>query len=169
MEMLSMKVLIDGLNQFYGSDVKLIKTLMKREYPEEYPELMKWKLQMLYFYEDGWIELSKIRPSGEFSQGLKPRPLGRIFDPKNSPVKARGVKTPALRQGLAPSGEFLLCRIDNYLHEGMEGSHIHLGERVIHVEMTIREAEKSIERIAARVLKEKYKKIWSDNDENPNC
>jgi hypothetical protein len=113
-----MKVLIDGLDVFYGDGVKLIKTVMKREYLEEYPELIKWKLQMLYFYEDKWIEL---------------------------------------------------CRIDNYLHEGEKGSHIHLGERVIHVEMTIREAEKSIERIAARVLKEKYKKIWSDNDENPNC
>ena len=44
-----MKTIFDGLMEFYGTDLKLIKSLMKRESKEEYPSLLKWKLQMLYF------------------------------------------------------------------------------------------------------------------------
>ena len=44
-----MKILIDELNEFYGENIRLVKTLMKRETVEEYPELLKWALQMLYF------------------------------------------------------------------------------------------------------------------------
>jgi len=55
-----MKILIDGLNEFYGENVRLVKTLMKRESPEEHPELMKWALQMLYFNGKDWIEICRI-------------------------------------------------------------------------------------------------------------
>ncbi len=55
-----MKILIQGLNEFYGENVRLVKTLMKRESPEEYPDLMKWKLQMLYFDGDNWMEICRI-------------------------------------------------------------------------------------------------------------
>ncbi|MBI4453013.1 hypothetical protein HY636_00040 [Candidatus Woesearchaeota archaeon] len=55
-----MKTLIDGLNEFYGENIRLVKTLMKRESPEEYPELMKWALQMLYFDGEQWIEICRI-------------------------------------------------------------------------------------------------------------
>ena len=44
-----MKILIDELNEFYGENIRLVKTLMKRETVKEYPELLKWALQMLYF------------------------------------------------------------------------------------------------------------------------
>ena len=37
-----MKTLIDELNQFYCENVRLVKTLMKRESSKEYPELLKW-------------------------------------------------------------------------------------------------------------------------------
>ena len=55
-----MKVLMDGLNEFYGEKVRLVKTLMKRESPREYPELMKWALQMLYFDGSDWVEICRI-------------------------------------------------------------------------------------------------------------
>ena len=53
-----MKVLID-IQEFYSENVRLVKTLMKRESVEEYPEMMKWKLQMLYFKEK-WVEICRI-------------------------------------------------------------------------------------------------------------
>jgi len=55
-----MKVLIDGINEFHSENVRLVKTLMKRETPEEFPEIMKWALQMLYFHENEWIEICRI-------------------------------------------------------------------------------------------------------------
>ncbi len=55
-----MKILIDRLNEFYSEDVRLVKSLMKRESPEEYYELLKWKLQMLYFDGSKWIEICRI-------------------------------------------------------------------------------------------------------------
>jgi len=55
-----MKVLIDNLNEFYSENVRLVKTLMKRESPKEHPELLKWALQMLYFNGDNWIEVCRI-------------------------------------------------------------------------------------------------------------
>lgn len=55
-----MKILIQDLNEFYGEKVRLVRTLMKRESPEEYPKLMKWKLQMLYLYGNGWVEICRI-------------------------------------------------------------------------------------------------------------
>jgi len=36
-----MKTLIDDLNEFYSENVRLVKTLMKRESAEEYPEMLK--------------------------------------------------------------------------------------------------------------------------------
>lgn len=55
-----MKKLIDGLNELYSEDVRLVKNLMKREYHDEYPELLKWALQMLYFDGEKWIEVCRI-------------------------------------------------------------------------------------------------------------
>ena len=55
-----MKILIDGLNEFYSENIRLVKTLMKRESPEEHPELMKWALQMIYFDGEDWIEICRI-------------------------------------------------------------------------------------------------------------
>lgn len=55
-----MKLLIDNLNEFYGENVRLVKTLMKRESPEEYYDLLKWALQMLYFDDEQWIEICRI-------------------------------------------------------------------------------------------------------------
>lgn len=55
-----MKVLFNNLSEFYSENVKLVKTLMKRESEKEYPELMKWKLQMLYFNENEWVEICRI-------------------------------------------------------------------------------------------------------------
>jgi len=55
-----MKVLIDSVNVFYAENIRLVKTLMKRESPEEHTELMKWALQMLYFDGNDWIEICRI-------------------------------------------------------------------------------------------------------------
>jgi hypothetical protein len=55
-----MRVLIDGLNEFYSEKVRLVKTLMKRESAKEHPEPMKWALQMLYFNGDDWVEICRI-------------------------------------------------------------------------------------------------------------
>ena len=55
-----MKTIIDGLNEFYSENVRLVKTLMKRESANEYPELLKWKLQMLYFDGKEWAEVCRI-------------------------------------------------------------------------------------------------------------
>ncbi|MBU0628483.1 MAG: hypothetical protein KKC75_04790 [Nanoarchaeota archaeon] len=55
-----MKILIYDLNEFYSENVRLVKNLMKREAVDEYPELLKWKLQMLYFDKDKWIEICRI-------------------------------------------------------------------------------------------------------------
>jgi hypothetical protein len=55
-----MKVLIDGLEEFYSPNLRLVKTLMKRESSGEYPEPMKWALQMLYFDGSDWIEICRI-------------------------------------------------------------------------------------------------------------
>jgi len=55
-----MKILIDDLNEFYDERVRLVKTLMKRESPEEHAELMKWAFQMLYFDGEDWIEICRI-------------------------------------------------------------------------------------------------------------
>jgi len=53
-------MLIDDLNEFYGENVRLIKSLMKRESPEEYHDLLKWKLQAVYFDGKEWIEICRI-------------------------------------------------------------------------------------------------------------
>src|SRR3989338_6186060 len=55
-----MKVLIDSLNEFYSEKIRLVKALMKRESPQEYPEPMKWALQMLYFDGEEWGEICRI-------------------------------------------------------------------------------------------------------------
>ncbi|MBI2136808.1 hypothetical protein HYU06_07080 [Candidatus Woesearchaeota archaeon] len=103
-----MKILIDGLNEFYSENVRLVKTLMKRESPKEYHELLKWAFQMLYFDEGKWVEI---------------------------------------------------CRIDNYLHDGQKGSHIHIYDRdeVKRMELTFHEAEKLIKEISEKMLKEEFK------------
>lgn len=103
-----MNVLIDDLTEFYSENVRLVKTLMKRESPEEYPELMKWALQMLYFNGEEWVEI---------------------------------------------------CRIDNYLHENQNGSHIHVYKKdeVKRAVISFQEADKLIKEISARILKDKFK------------
>ena len=55
-----MKLLIDNLGVFYSEKVRLVKTLMKREFPEEYNTQFKWALQMLYFNGNSWIEICRI-------------------------------------------------------------------------------------------------------------
>lgn len=98
-----MRVLID-LTEFYSENIRLVKALMKRESGDEFPSLLKWKLQMLFF-NNKWIEI---------------------------------------------------CRIDNYSHEGKIGSHIHCNNRVIRIDLSYKEAEKSIKDISKRILKDKY-------------
>ena len=56
----TMKKLIDELIEFYSEDVRLVKNVMKRESPDEYPELLKWALQMLYFDGNKWVDICRI-------------------------------------------------------------------------------------------------------------
>lgn len=55
-----MKILIEELSVFYTENIRLVKNLMKRESPKEYPEQFKWALQMLYFDGSRWIEIARI-------------------------------------------------------------------------------------------------------------
>src|SRR3989338_911062 len=102
-----MKVLIDSLNEFYSEKIRLVKALMKRESPQEYPEPMKWALQMLYFDGEEWVEI---------------------------------------------------CRIDNYLHERHNGSHINFYKksRVKRAEVSFQDADRLIKQISARILKDEF-------------
>lgn len=54
-----MKVLID-VQELYSENVRLVKSLMKRESAEEYSEKLKWALQMLYFDGSDWEEICRI-------------------------------------------------------------------------------------------------------------
>ena len=110
-----MKKLID-LNIFYSEDVRLVKSLMKREAADEYPDLLKCALQMLYFDGNEWTSI---------------------------------------------------CRIDNYLHEGQTGAHIHFykKEEVKRVELSFQEADKKIKEISARILQEKFNKTIDFGDD----
>lgn len=101
-----MKILIDGIEEVYQGKIRFITTIMKREKKEEFPELIKWKIQILYS-NNKWIEI---------------------------------------------------CRIDNYLHEGKIGSHVHQygSSRVNWIELTVNEADRLAREISARILKEKF-------------
>jgi len=55
-----MKVLIKNPIILFSKKIRLVKTLKKREYEEEYPEKFKWAIQMLYSEEDKWIEICRI-------------------------------------------------------------------------------------------------------------
>jgi|SRR3989338_2449857 len=102
-----MKPLIEDLNEFYAENVRLVKNLWKRENDREYPESLKWALQMLYFDGKEWIQI---------------------------------------------------CRIDNYLHEGEIGSHVHLyNKKEVRRELlSFQEADKLIKKISATILIEKF-------------
>jgi len=100
-----MKILIDHLSKFYGSNVRIVENLMKMASIEEYPEPMKWSVQMLYFDGENWTEI---------------------------------------------------CRIDNYLHGGLIGSHIHSygKENVEWVSLNFNEAKKIVKEKGARIVKD---------------
>ena len=51
-----------------------------------------------------------------------------------------------------------ICRIDNYLHEGQKGSHIHVynKDEVKRVELTFEEADRAIKEISSKILKERF-------------
>ena len=111
-----MKKLIDDLSEFYAENVRLVKDLMKRESPKEFPELMKWSLQMLYFFGNEWVSI---------------------------------------------------CRIDNHLHQGKSGSHIHAYKRkkIERVDLSFQEAEKVIKKISKRILKVQFKENIAFGDD----
>ncbi len=102
-----MKPLITDLNELYGENVRLVKNLWKRENEKEYPESLKWAIQMLYFDGTEWIQI---------------------------------------------------CRIDNYLHEGVTGSHIHIYKKkeVLRETLSFQEADKIIKKISAVILIEHF-------------
>jgi hypothetical protein len=100
-----MRTLIET-NEFLVENVRIEKTVMKRESPEEFPEIIKWKIQMLYFDGSKWVQV---------------------------------------------------CRIDNYPHEGLTGSHIHTygNERVRREELSFRDAYELVKDIGARMLRDR--------------
>lgn len=55
-----MKRLIDNLNIYYGENVRLVKDLAKREKNDDFPEQMKWAVQLLYFDGIEWIQICRI-------------------------------------------------------------------------------------------------------------
>lgn len=109
-----MKILINDLNEFYTDRVRLVKRLLKRESLQEYPELLKWALLMLYFNGEKWIEI---------------------------------------------------CRIDNYIHQNQQGSHMHIEKDVKRMELSFEGAEQVIKQISARILREKFQYIINFGDE----
>ena len=54
-----MKTLIDT-NEFHDDDIRLMRSLKKRESLDEYHEVMKWALQTLYFDGNEWIKICRI-------------------------------------------------------------------------------------------------------------
>ena len=64
-----MKKLVNNLSIFYGENIRLIKNISKREGPEEFPELIKWALQLTYFKENEWIEICRI--DNHFHEGIQ--------------------------------------------------------------------------------------------------
>lgn len=101
-----MKTLINS-HEFISEDIRIEKKLMKRESPDEYPSLLKWKIQMLYFHGSSWIQI---------------------------------------------------CRLDNYAHEGVVGSHVHTygNERVRRVEVSFREAYDLLIEVGSRILRKRF-------------
>lgn len=103
-----MKTLV-STNEFLSEDVKLEKKLMKRESPDEYPSLLKWKIQMLYFDGAAWVQI---------------------------------------------------CRMDNYLHDGSVGSHVHTygNDQVKWLEVSFQEAYDLVFAVGSRILREKFRR-----------
>jgi hypothetical protein len=54
-----MDVLID-FDELHNEKIRIIKKLMKRESAVEFPELLKWAVQLLYFDGHDWIEICRI-------------------------------------------------------------------------------------------------------------
>jgi hypothetical protein len=101
-----MRLILDGSDP-YSERVKIVKRLMRRESQEEYPDVFKWAVQVLFFKGKAWMEI---------------------------------------------------CRIDNYIHRGESGSHIHeYGRRDVRREpMTFEEAEARIKMIGSRIILERF-------------
>jgi tricorn protease-like protein len=53
-----MKTLIDT-KEFPIENVRIDRTLMKRESEEEFPELMKWAVQLSYWTGDEWVQICR--------------------------------------------------------------------------------------------------------------
>jgi hypothetical protein len=45
---------------WFSPKVKLITNLMKREMESEYPETMKWSIQMLFMHDGKWRQICRI-------------------------------------------------------------------------------------------------------------
>lgn len=58
-----------------------------------------------------------------------------------------------------------ICRIDNYLHEGKIGSHIHYSNKLKFIDLDFREAEVEIIKIGARILRERFNEYISFGDD----
>jgi hypothetical protein len=54
-----LKTLIDQ-TEIHAEDIRLIKRLRKRESEQEFPEPMKWALQLVYFDGSRWVEICRI-------------------------------------------------------------------------------------------------------------
>ena len=50
-----------------------------------------------------------------------------------------------------------IARIDNQLHQGKPGSHIHIGDRIVWENLTFEEAEEKIHAISKRMISGGYK------------
>lgn len=102
-----MKTILDNMEIMYQTNLRLLKTLLKRQYFEEYPEPFKWKVQTLYLHADNWIEI---------------------------------------------------CRIDNYLHENIVGSHVHLygKKNVKRLKINFMEAERVIIELSKKIINENF-------------
>jgi len=101
-----MKTLVDT-KEFLSETVRLEKKLKKREKEDEFPELLKWSIQLLYFDGSSWMQI---------------------------------------------------CRIDNHLHEGKIGVHVHKCgvNDVKPIAADFQEAQDKVLEIGKRILKERF-------------
>ena len=54
-----MKCLMN-LDYLFSEKLRMVKTVFKRGFPEEYPHILKWKLQILYWDSLSWKEVCRV-------------------------------------------------------------------------------------------------------------
>lgn len=55
-----MKKVLNNDTEMFGTRVRIVRNLMKRESPDEFPEPLKWAVQLLLLEGERWREVCRI-------------------------------------------------------------------------------------------------------------